>query len=312
MIAASALVAHVLLAGHLGPRLLQDAAWTSRSPQAAVRCWLALCLSVLLAAALVPLTLAAPYLPLPGGGVHYGDPLGPWPALVAQVALAAALSALLVTGVRQVARTRRARSRQHDDLTLLGRPHPDGYVELADARAALWCLPRGWRRPAAVVVTTGARELLEPRELGVALRHEHRHLQARHHRAVALTGLLSGTFGRVGLFARAHREVVELVELAADDAAAPHERAVLGRALVALSTGTTTDTLPAASGGLAASGTATLRRVRRLRAAAPAPGHLGRALALAAAGVVLAAPPLLAVAPGVEAALHHCAPLVRA
>jgi len=307
--AALALVAHVLVAGHLGPRLLSGAAWTSRAPQAAVRCWLALCASVLLAAALVPLTLAAAHLPLPGGGVHYGQPLGPWPALASFLALSVAAASLLATGVRRGVRTHRARRRQHDDLALLGRPHPDGYVELAASRAALWCLPGGWRRPAAVVVTTGARDLLDPHELDVALRHEGRHLRARHHRAVALTAVLAGAFGRVALFAHAHREVCELVELAADDAAdGPRERALLSTALVALSTGTR----PLAPGTLAASGTATLRRVRRLRAAGPAPLRLGRAGALVAAGLVLAAPPLLAVAPGVEAALHHCTPLVRA
>lgn len=113
----------------------------------------------------------------------------------------------------------RLRRRSHAaTLYMLARPDPAlGVLVLDHPEPACYCLPG---RRGAIVVTTGALDLLTPPQLAAVLQHERAHLAARHHLVVALTVAIRRTVPGVKLLRHAERETRRLVELIADDAAA--------------------------------------------------------------------------------------------
>ncbi|GAA2484840.1 M48 family metalloprotease [Winogradskya humida] len=73
--------------------------------------------------------------------------------------------------------------------------------------------------PARIVVTTGMRDLLDPRQYQALLAHEREHLQGRHHRLVRMAGLAAAAHPLLRVLAA---RVGYLVERAADERAAAH------------------------------------------------------------------------------------------
>lgn len=312
MIAALLLIAYATSVGFVGVRLLRRP-WSTRAPRAAILGWQVLSTSVVLAMLLAAVALALPFLPmrfslayLLGAHTitvveHYETPLGILPG-VAGLGIAAVCAAMLAaTTACTYWRTARVRRSQRDALLLVGSPHPDGFTVVDHAVPLAYCLPGG---SGTVVLSTAALEILTDHERELVLGHEHRHLRARHHLALAYADALTRTFPWVPLFAAAHDEVTVLLEMTADDAASGvDDRRVLAKALVALSTGVRPEA------ALAASDTAALQRVRRLTATAASPRRGAGILVGVASVVALAVPVGLALAPAIEAATRDCCSL---
>jgi Zn-dependent protease with chaperone function len=165
-------------------------------------------------------------------------------------------------------------------------PRSDGMVVLRADHPAAYCVPG---RPATIVVTTGALELLGPDELDAVLAHERAHLAGRHH---LLTGLTKGLARVVPLFCRGAAEVARLTELRADDVATRGRgRATLARALLAMATGVSFPMPARALAAVPTGGGVITARVRRLLAPAPPGPRFWRATALAVVIVALVALP---------------------
>jgi beta-lactamase regulating signal transducer with metallopeptidase domain len=130
-------------------------------------------------------------------------------------------------------------------------------VVLEVALPAAYCVPG---RPAAIVLTSGALDLLDPAQLTAVIAHEQAHLAGSHHMLVALARGLAASFPGVPLFARGADEVARLTEMCADDKAGRISgRNVLIGALLAMGGGAAMPafTLAAAANDVAA-------RVQRL------------------------------------------------
>lgn len=199
--------------------------------------------------------------------------------------IAARLLLALVTGVR-VARGRRRW--QRDTLAVLGRHDPVlGATVVETAEPMVYCLPGN---PATVVVTRGARNALTPRQLGAVLAHERAHLTGRHSVALAAAFACARALPWLRLFRETGRQVAQLLEMCADDAAARrYGRRTVATALSALSPGP----VPAAAVG--AAGGAVLARAARLCRPRPARRlRYGRMLASTVTVAALAAGPYLA------------------
>lgn len=307
MIAALLLASYAVLAGSQGARVLLRAGWPARAPRSGIVAWQALTASVVLAVLLTGLSLALPYLPLrfelahllgadsAAVAEHYGTPHGAGPVTAGLVAVAVAFAVLAGTALRGARARTRTRRDQRAVLRMVGRAHPEGFTVVDHERPLVYCLPG---RPRAVVLSTGALALLDTRERRLVLGHERRHLAARDHLTLAWSETLARAFGWVPLFAAAHRQTAVLVEMAADDTASTSaDRLALARALLALGAGGR----PAAT--LGATDTAAVQRVRRLTD--PTPRRRGQALVVAAAAsLVLSAPVVLALSPGIEATTH--------
>jgi Zn-dependent protease with chaperone function len=214
-----------------------------------------------------------------------------------------AVVAALTAGVlawrygRSVQRARR-QTRAHAEVArIVGRALAGGVPAPRRGTAALvidgaepvaYCLPG---RPATIVLSSGALEVLDPAQLGAVLAHERAHLAGRHHLLIAVTRGLAAAFPAVPLFARGLDEVARLAEMCADDAAARRAgRRALTGALLAMATGTA---VPAAA--LGAMACAVTARVNRLLEVPRRARDARYALALAA---LLTALPL---APGLAA-----------
>ncbi len=116
------------------------------------------------------------------------------------------------------ASARRCRARHDDVLAVIARPGPATDIRIIDSgHPAVYCLP-GRRR---IVLTTGALSSLDRSQLDAVLAHERAHLSGRHHLVLRLAAALERIFPRVRFFAVAAEQVAYLVEVAADDAAAP-------------------------------------------------------------------------------------------
>ncbi|MEQ4204626.1 M56 family metallopeptidase [Actinopolymorpha sp. B9G3] len=273
----------LLLAGP-APLLLARASWPSRVPRAAIVLWQALALAAVLAAlgAGLSLGLDIVFQPFPG------------PAEIAAHALVTTLTCVVAarlawTTARVAIRTRARRRRHRDllDLVAAAPAEPDGprglggpgMRILAEETPFAYCVP-GVRRPR-VVMSSGALERLSRAEVAAVLAHERAHLRARHDLVLEAFTALREAFPRFFRGRTTLRQNQLLVEMLADDAARDRVGAQpVARALVALSA------TAAPAGGLAATGTGTLQRVRRM--AEPHADH--RVLAmfcyLAAAAVV--------------------------
>ena len=205
--------------------------------------------------------------------------------VLAAITVVAALSAVVLAwrygrGVQRA----QQRARAHAEAArITGRRLPGGgsAVVLDAARPAAYCVPG---RPAAIVLTSGALAVLDPRQLTAVLAHERAHLAGRHHLLIVLTRGLAAAFPGVPLFTRGPAEVARLAEMCADDTAARlSSRPTLVTALLAMGTGAA---VPAAA--LAAATCAVTARVQRLLEPAPPARHARNRLALIAVMVLLA------------------------
>jgi Zn-dependent protease with chaperone function len=341
MIGALVLLGYAACAAWGAPAVLVPLAGRGLSPRAGLAAWLLAMASVLASAALaleISLTTAAadwPRLTQTLCRSIAGDACTPgvyesvfYQAGVA--ALAVALSAGAgVAAVRYGRRVRRSRrqTRAHAEAArIVGRHLPlpavggdlpplatgrdmvrraatattARAVVLDDPRPAAYCVTG---RPSAIVITSGALEILEPPQLRAVLAHEHAHLAHGHGLLATATKGLTAAFPGVPLFARGRAEVERLTEMSADDTAARSAgRSALAAALLAIATGARypaglgqETAIPA--GSLAAAAYAVPARVERmLRPPRPA-------AALAATAALTALSALLAVTPAALALL---------
>jgi len=286
LLAALALV----LAGP-APAALARSHWPYRIPRAAVALWQSLALAAVLAA--LGAGIALSYSTAGQPGEPRFDPSSARDLAAAAVLMLTALVGVrLVWSAGRVAVGTRARRKRHRDLVDV-LATPDGAVPglrvLAEQTPLAYCLPA--LREARVVVSVGALDRLDDRELGAVLSHERAHLRARHDLVLEAFIMLHTAFPRWVRSEVALEQARTLVELLADDDARRRNGpAPLARALVALAGSR------APEAGLAAGESATVLRVQRL--AAPEPHHPWQSAAVyAAASALLVLPTVTVAAP---------------
>lgn len=264
----------VLLAGPT-PALVARAAWPLRAPRAAVVLWQAIALATVLSAFSVGIAITSRLLvPGPDGRpttsiLNAEGRLG-WPlyaAYIAVLALTVLVGVRLAVAVVRVAiSTRRRRAHHRMVVDLVGVGHDAAFAQPCAQRRDLrvldlaqplaYCLPGVRSR---VVISEGTLNTLTDEEVTAILTHERAHLRARHDLVLEAFTAVHAAFPRLVRSANALGAVQLLVELLADDAAVRAAgRTPLARALVTCASGR------APSGALAAGGTSTALRVRRL------------------------------------------------
>lgn len=295
------------------PRLLGGAAWTRRAPRLAIGLWQAAAASLIGAVLLAALALTVSAARVSGGLArllhlcevvlrdHYGPLAQPAGALLGAGVAASLLTWLLAHLAVAYVAGRRLHRAHVDTLTLVARRDAALGVHVLDHdRPAAYCLPS---RRGPIVLTRAALELLTPAQLAAVLAHERAHLAGHHHRVLGVARTLDRAFGFVPLFRRAATELAQLVELAADDAAAGRQdRRSVAAALATVAGG------PVPGAALAAGSVCATQRVRRMLAApAPLPRSARLACGVAAAALWLV-PLLIATNPALLHLIdHHCA-----
>ena len=266
----------VMLVGPV-PALLARATWPLRAPRAAMVLWQAIAVAAVLSAFSAGIAIAS-RLFVPGAdGRPTASPaaeigrLG-WPLWLLDVAVFALTlligARLAVAVIRVAVSTRRQRARHRMLVDLLGLSSDAVPVSaracvrgrdlrvLEVAQPLAYCLPGVRGR---VVVSEGTLDSLAEAEVAAILGHERAHLRARHDLVLEAFTAAHAAFPRFVRSASALDAVQLLAELLADDAAVRVAgRAPLARALVTCASGRTP------LGALAAGGTHTLLRVRRL------------------------------------------------
>jgi hypothetical protein len=299
-----------------GSAALGAARWPRRSPGAAILLWQALGLGGGLAAvgALIEIGLPARSSSVANGVLRVyrmsasgdlfpaGHPVLPALLRLAMLVLGLALLAQLCWVLPASAITAvRARRRQRELLTLLGRgdPKAPGALVVDHPAAAAYCLPG---RRSRIVVSVGALDLLRPAELAAVMAHERAHLRERHDLVVLPFTALRRAFGWSRICADAHQSVALLIEMLADDRAlrARPARALAG-ALARFGTAGCGGTDSAPDGALAVSGAAhegeMTARVTRIMAPIPPPPAAVRFGICCAATLIVVVPVALLVLP---------------
>ena len=284
----------IALAGPV-PELLARSAWPMRAPRAAIVLWQSIAAAAVLSAFSAGLAIASGLFTLRPGGQPDWSPaaeigaLG-WPLWLCSVVV---FALTLLIGVRLVAssvivavETRRRRAHHRMVVDLLGdHRHGSGVRVIDVAEPLAYCLPGIRSR---VVVSEGTLSALSHSEIMAILRHERAHLRARHDLVLEAFIAVHTAFPRFVRSGSALRAVHLLVELLADDAAV---RAVgpapVARALVACAAARTP------VGAMAAGGTTTVIRVRRLTGR---PNSMLLSLGAYLAAVVVLVVPTIAVA----------------
>jgi len=266
----------VMLVGPV-PALLARATWPLRAPRAAMVLWQAIAVAAVLSAFSAGIAIAS-RLFVPGAdGRPTASPsaeigrLG-WPLWILDVAVFALTlligARLAVAVIRVAVSTRRRRAHHRMLVDLLGLSQDAVSVSaracargrdlrvLEVAQPLAYCLPGVRGR---VVVSEGTLDSLAEAEVAAILSHERAHLRARHDLVLEAFTAAHAAFPRFVRSASALDAVQLLAELLADDAAVRVAgRAPLARALVTCASGRRP------LGALAAGGTHTLLRVRRL------------------------------------------------
>ncbi|MCE0765996.1 M56 family metallopeptidase [Pseudonocardia kujensis] len=238
------LILYAALVGFAGPLALRRAAWPVRAPRLGAAAVLAAAWTVPIALVLAGVTIALPASALSadlgqliGACLHrlraaYGTPTGG--IVTAGQVLLVAVVVRIGWAAGQVAHRRRTESRRHRLLLRLAgrrRAHLSALV-VDHPGAAAYSLAG---RHSAIVVTSGAIELLTEPQLGAVLAHEKAHLVARHHRRQAAAALVAAVLPVVPLLREAPARVGRLLEMDADELASErHEPRVLASALVAV------------------------------------------------------------------------------
>lgn len=250
---------------------LPHARWPAVSPRVAIVTWQALGLAIGLSVIGIPVSLGlAPYGVSTGQGVrHLVSDLahGTLPATMTAGHLSlvglglGAASVLVGATIASLRAALKARRRQRDLLSLVGRADPlaPGALVLDHPVAAAYCVP-GLR--SRIVVSAGTLSLLDRTELAALLDHERAHARERHDLVLLPFTALCRALPGVGWVQRAFATVALLIEMRADDQARRrHTDARLAAALAHFATApkiTPAGTLGAADRDLDA-------RVRRLR-----------------------------------------------
>jgi Zn-dependent protease with chaperone function len=229
----------------------------------------------------------------------YATPGGAGVITAAQV-LSMATAARIAWAVGLVTHRRRTEGRRHRLLVrLAGQRRPNLQALVLDCPGAAAYSVAG-RHPA-VVVTSGALDLLTEPQLGAVLAHENAHLLARHHRWQVAAALAAATLPIVPLLREAPARVGRLLEMDADELAADHhEPHVLASALVAVASagGQAATAAPIPSTAtLSPAGTDAAARIRRLLYPPDQLTRRRRTLTRAAVVALTAAPLVLATVP---------------
>ena len=221
-------------------RALARAHWPGRSPAAAILLWQALGLGWSLAAVGALAALGAVDRRLGVAADAFAQaarivramPASPAGAVsvlafIRLAALAAGIILLLLLCWLLVAASvavLRGRQRQRALLSLLAHcdPKVPGALVVDHPAAAAYCLP-GLR--SAIVISSGALDLLDQAELAAVLAHERAHLRERHDLVLLPFTALLRAFRWSGVVREAHRAVALLVEMHADDRALRHRPA---------------------------------------------------------------------------------------
>ncbi|MEV6235736.1 M56 family metallopeptidase [Lentzea sp. NPDC051838] len=225
MTVALALLLGSALVGWLAPRVL----WRLNDPVVALVAWISAVIAVVATS-----TVAAVLLVLPEHGLGVLDSLhhcwdsvrhGTTPTievisgLTGGALLTALLVRLAIVGVRSARQRARAREEHLSVLRLAGRreagSHPTMWLD--HDRPLAFSLAG---KPGVVVATEGLHRHLTPSEVGAVLDHERAHLDGRHHLLVAAADAVAATLPILPLFKRAATAIRQLVEMAADLAAA--------------------------------------------------------------------------------------------
>jgi Zn-dependent protease with chaperone function len=313
MTVGAALLLYAILLGGLGPLVLRHDGWLTRSPRLGATVLLAASWSVVTALFLAGLTIAMPGTALSSG---LSDLLGacilrlraayatPGGAAVAGAGVTLSATIAVRTGWALLTgcRARRAeRRRQRTLIALCGTGSDTAgsvpQVLLDQPQPAVYCLGGRDRK---VVLTRGVVDLLTQPQLAAVLAHEHAHLGAAHHRALAAASVARAVLPELPLVRNVAHGVHCLLEMHADDVAAgAHDPEALATALVAVATATAS---PAPRSALAAADTDAVARIRRLLL--PPASLSGRGRRSLRVGVVAFAvvPVLLALTPAAVAA----------
>jgi Zn-dependent protease with chaperone function len=240
-----ALILYATAVGLAGAAGFRRAVWPLRAPRLGAAVVLAAAWSVPVAFVLAGVTIVLPPSALFTDlgqligaclvRLHaaYGTPAGAGIVTAGQV-LSLAMLARLVWAVATVVRHRRTERRRHRLLVRLAGTHrPDVPAVVVDC-AGPGAYSVGGRRPA-VVVTSGAVDLLTGPQLRAVLAHERAHVNRRHHRWALAAVLVAEAMPLVPLLRDAPARVGRLLEMDADERAADHhEPRVLAGALVAV------------------------------------------------------------------------------
>jgi hypothetical protein len=254
------------------PRWLTRIAGSGHSPRLGVWAWF-----VVLA------TVTGSWVAATGALVRSVHPL---PVLIGWCAV---MAATVRVGWAYVVTFRNVRSRgvAHGRMVaVLGHRDPRlGVMMVEAAEPLVYCL----RQPAPmVVITTGARHLLDEAQLSAALAHERAHLAGRHHLLLAVALTARRAVPWLPLFAQAEPALYGLLEMRADDiAAGTYGRRTVAAAIAAMST------RQAPTGALGAAGPSALARAIRLCRTEPVWRVRLAQLALVLTVLVLAASPYL-------------------
>jgi len=319
MTAVVGLLVFALTAATVGVAILRRARWARRAPGLAIVMWQALSASVLASVVLAGAAMAVPVVPLTTDAAEllhtcamtlrsmYTSPGGTAAAIVG-AAVAIGLTARVSYCVGdELVRARSQRSRQEQMLTLIARDdHRLGISIIDHPLVAAYCMPGRRRR---VVLTSAAVDALDTTQRSAIICHEVAHLRGRHHLVIAAARGLHRAVPLPPLRVAA-AEVVDLVEMLADDAAVGrYDRHTVAGALVRMAEMQT----PAGALGAAGDTPSLTRRVSRL-VAEPARTRPLMAIAVlfAVAGVLLV-PLALAASPAYAAtAIDYCPIMVAA
>lgn len=315
MTASLVLLAYATVMATAGSWALARSDWPSRSPRWGVLAWQVLTASVVASVVLAAVAVSVPRIPLTtdlaellracGAALRaqYATPGGAAVSVVAAAAAAAILGRVGYCLARCLASAARARRRQRQALSLVARrDDARGALVIEHPAALAYCLPGRHR---AVVLTSGALELLDDEQLSAVLAHEHAHLRGRHHLVLAAAAAAEQAFPGVPVFRQARIQTTRLVEMLADDIATRRsDRLTLATALVELADGS------APKAALGAGGDAAIVRVRRLVAPADPVGAPTMALLAVLTVGVLAAPALILAAPALAGVAADYCPLV--
>jgi Zn-dependent protease with chaperone function len=269
VIVAAVLFAYAALLCTLAPRLLRGAGWAERAPRLGIVVWQVMCASALTAAVLAGLALTVPTVRVSADlaqllqacvmalTAQYASPGGAAAGAAGAVLALAVLGRLAWCTGAALLRIHGERREHRTVLDMVGRADPvRGVVVLDHDEPAAYCLPGRHRR---TVITTGALGTLDDDQLAAVLAHEQAHQAERHDAVLAWAQTLAVAFPRIPLFHAAEAEIARLVEMRADDVAADRSgRLTTAAALLAVAGGRA----PAVA--LAAGGSTSARRVRRL------------------------------------------------
>lgn len=294
MTALITLLAGITVVGALGHRPLLWAADRRADPTVLLTGWILTCVGLVVATVA---TVASSAFPLhahrsPGLFRLAGDCLAAISAgsvpgareTLAALGLATATAVLgrLAGAIRTRIRARRARAPHLAQLRLLAGPAAEEPLWIRDDRPLAISVSG---RPGVILMSDTLRRQLTPAAVAATLEHERAHLRGRHHLLVAISQALADALPCCPLLRRAPSAVEDLVELAADAAAARRCGPAAVREALCRLTGQ-----PAPALGLAMAGHLVHARLARLSAGSTGSGRTARAagcLAVATGALIL-------------------------